>query len=161
MDADKDAICELMERGLWNYDGEDYSGNYDRAEALWGKWCDPERVECPRCDGRGWKHEDWYSDDDFGWYEDPCDTCYGTGKVRPPDPPPPQPPPSPCRVENAGRVDGFFRVVVVKDGKLLFLTYSPDSYEAAREKAEAWIARQAVLSANAGTQPTCSPGATT
>lgn len=100
MDTDRDAICKLMMNGIYHI-GDPYfekEKEYPRAEALWGKWCDPRRVECPTCDGRGWNfieniEEPWIHDDEE------CPTCYGTGKVRPDSAPVPEstPPDSPVQ----------------------------------------------------------------
>jgi len=133
MDADRDAICNLMYRGLDDFSTVyDEDGEYERAEALWGKWCDPERVECPRCEGDG-----------TNWDElEDCPDCYGTGKVRPPAPPPPPPPPkSEYSIVNGG-IDstGHFRAIVLKNGNLHYMERSYHSYDAAREYAEAFIA---------------------
>jgi hypothetical protein len=129
MDADRDDICALMERGI--YGEYDRREDYLRAEALWGKWCDPKRVECRECGGRGESMEEWYEE---------CPNCYGTGKVRPPTPPPPPKPPTPeYTIASGGILNGSHRTVVLRNGTPVLWT-SGLSLDEAWEEAELFIA---------------------
>jgi hypothetical protein len=134
MDADRDAICTLMERGLDDFYSKE-EGAFDRAEALWGKWCDPERVECPSCSGLGHVY-DGYNDAEME-----CEACYGTGKVRPPTPtPPPKPPRSRYKIVNGGVLGGWYRVVVLKDDVIYWVYQSNEAYDEAWKMARALVA---------------------
>jgi hypothetical protein len=137
MDADRDAICALMERGLDDYFPE--LSEYNRAEALWGKWCDPRRVECPKCHGSGW-YLDYY-DEEYGWeIDEECPDCYGTGKVEAPTPPPPPPPPkSRYGIVNGGIKDGWYRVFVMKDGALYYECRSAVAHIHAWKNAQSFV----------------------
>jgi hypothetical protein len=104
--------------------------DYDRAEALWGKWCDVKRVECPRCHGDGEFWEGDYPDDD---YLLGCPKCYGTGKVRPPTPP------SRYTIVNGGVLRGWHRALVMKDDALYYMCQSSVCYDHARANAAAFV----------------------
>jgi hypothetical protein len=142
MDADRDAICELMEQGI--YHDEKSREENARDESLWGKWCDPERVECPECRGFGENVVDERCSDDFSectWVYEECQKCYGTGKIKPPTPPhPPTPPPSRYSIVNGGILAGVHRAVVLKDGTPYHERLSFSSFDDARKHAEAFVA---------------------
>lgn len=149
MEEDKDAICEIMENGLWVYGDHEYheftKEESERAHALWRKHCDPEAIECRSCGGLGYI-DDWVAGEE---YQVECEECYGTGKVDAPLPPPPQPPPPKVRysIQSGGILNGKYRAWAwsmaehdgptweKRDSKL----FSGDTELDAINQAQAWI----------------------
>ena len=98
MERDKDAICALMERGLWDFAVSDPESAYEAAQALYDTWC-VEQAPCPECDGEGSYLDEWWTEDDDGVSTVTCDHCKGTGTVPITSLPKPPPPPAPKEYE--------------------------------------------------------------
>lgn len=151
----KQDICELAKRGLWEFDASDEEGAYDRAREAYEDFCldgaPLHALECPECGGKGSWLEEWYTDDDWGWYDDPCTRCKGRGIIRLEDETEeegerraerqrPKKNTLTFQVHNAGLLNGHYRVFVTSEishgsNKVFF----GDSYEQARERACSWV----------------------
>lgn len=142
MESDKDAICKLMDRGLWDEDTYDTDSDYEVARALWRKWCDPTAVECPNCHGEGGWLEEWDYNGEHHFEIDECSRCHRTGKVDAPPPPPKPAPLKPLAMEyqivSGGTLNGEHRVWAWRTNPQDSKLFKAGTEAEARQRALEW-----------------------